>query len=72
MKYYAIKETDGKFWNGSIKLSSPPILVCNANEREAVKSRNRSEMENRIKKSFKPENYEVWEIESKNHKNLAD
>jgi hypothetical protein len=72
MKYYAIKGTNGKYWNGAIKLCSPPILICNATEKGAFTLRKKQEMGNIAKKSAKHDKYEVVEIDSVNYPHLAN
>jgi hypothetical protein len=72
MKYYAIKNTEGDYWSGVVKLCYPPILVCDSDQSKAMVSRVKSEMDNRVKESQQPEKYQVCEIDSVDHKHLAD
>jgi len=72
MKYYAIKGSNDKYWNGAIKLCNPPILICNAAENGAFVLRKKQEMENIAKKSAKHDEYEVVKLDSANHPHLAN
>lgn len=73
MKYYALKNSDGKFWCGSEKLCHPPMLVCDKdNERDAYAVRDRAKMERIAKRSERHGPYFIHEIDSANHKHLAD
>lgn len=72
MIYYVIKDDGGRYWTGGTKLVRPPILIMSENIDEAKVSRASVVMERQIAKSQNPERYHVCEVDSREHKRLAD
>ena len=73
MKYYALQNTTtGGHFTGDMKLCHPPIYLTSTEQQHAQVSRCRSEMENLRTKAKNGEDFTVVEIDSRDHKHLAD
>ena len=73
MIYYALQSTTtGGYFTGAMKLCSPPIYLTNGSLKYAQVSRCRAEMENVRTKAKNSEDFVVIEIDSLDHKHLAN
>ena len=73
MIYYALENTTtGGYFTGDTKLCHPPIYLTSSEQKHAQVSRCREEMENVRAKAKNSEDFVVIEIDSLEHKHLAD
>ena len=73
MKYYALQNTTtGGYFTGGMKLCHPPIYITDGDVKGARVSRSKEEM---VRVKHKVQNFtefKVVELDSREHKHLAD
>ena len=73
MIYYALENTTtGGYFTGDTKLCHPPIYLTSSEQKHAQVSRCRAEMENLRTQAKNRVDFTVVEINSLDHKHLAD